>query len=261
MGLPRPARWPVGGCQCPSRDHRLLVGVHPWRERFWSRSVGAGTGRLRSPGRLAARWAAASSAPARPACRRARSRRPRSKSGTTRSRTAIAFVRLERRRQARPRCRPPLYHIVVDPARASGSGRRAPAGTTERNVAAPGRQVGIGQPLAGQHRVSGCPAPSSRSLVRGQVVPMVPPPAWVRRRAVQALPGPYQQRDGSRRPTAGLPAICRRVATQDRRPEAGQTGRLWFRPGLEQRVRGRPGRPLPHAFRHGGPQRRLQHRG
>ena len=118
-------------------------------------------------------------------------------------------------------------------------------------------QVGGGQVLAGDQRV-GVARAEHPVADRGQVPPVVHGRPG-QPRAVQALPGAQQQRMTAARP---------QQVTRDPLEVGGARAQLAGRhsrcvlggPGLQQRVRGRPRRPVQHRVGHRGPDRRLDRR-
>ena len=148
-------------------------------------------------------------------------------------------------------------HFLVIRPRAARSGYQAsrwneptassarPAASWPRPAAArPGRSAGARrrEPVAGRCQVT--------PVVRGR-----PGQASV----IQAVARPVAAPDGSHRPTAGLRRL---LEGRGAGPQTGSGPAERFRcgPGLQQRVRGDPGRLIKHGFRYRVAQRRLQHR-
>jgi hypothetical protein len=155
--------------------------------------------------------------------------------------------------EAEPRC----DQIVVIRLELHGQGVEQPLRPAGGVARASGSQEGLGQSLPSHYRVW---MGSTEQPVAGgeQVAPMI------HRRTgqagmVQAVPGPEQHRMASPgpQPVSGDLPQGRSARAQ---AGCGPVGRLCFWPGLEQRVRGHPGRLIQQAFRHHRPQRCLQHR-
>jgi len=163
---------------------------------------------------------------------------------------------LERRHECVAEAAPRLDHLTVIRPGLPGQAVEYPLEPRYGFVGAPGRKVGVGQSLGGQHRVR-VPAAQQAAAGSGQVAPMVHRGSG-QARAVQAVPREHQQGMAAAVPqqVCGDSPKDRHAGSQGGSRPAGQ---LRLRPGLEQRVRDRTRRLVLHAFGHRGPQRRLQH--
>ena len=96
-----------------------------------------------------------------------------------------------RRHEGVAQAAPRLDHVAVIRPELVRQAVEYPLEPRDGVVRAPGREVGVGQPLAGQHRVR-VPAAEEAGAGRGQVAPMIHRGSG-QTGVVQAVPRPHQQ--------------------------------------------------------------------